>query len=157
MFTVLSIFAQAALPPPGLHYNARSEYAGPGLVCGAAFSILLDKGERAVLTKRSFIDSEMSFRIRDGQFAVHESQYATEGGKLVKRIGDGILMRKRVDSRYIWIFRDDAPGSTDVYGPAVNTSKPSSALNRIKFSSPKSGFVGAEKCLSGKGSEPRAS
>ena len=155
MLIVLAFLAQAALPPPGLHYNARTEYAGPGLVCGAAFSIQLRKGEKAVLSKRSAIDAEMVFQTSDGQFTVHESQYATEGGTPVRRIADGVLRHKRENSRYVWIYRDNAPGSTDISGPAVATRKASSALNRIRFGSPVDGSVGAVSCLDGIGSEKR--
>ena len=153
MLLVLASLLQATLPPPGLPYYARTDYEGPGLVCGAAFSVRLQVGETAVLTKRSLIDAELTFDTRDGQFTVHESQYATEGGKLVRRVAGGVLRRKRENGRYLWIYRDNAPGSTDIYGPGVNASEPSPALNRIKFGSPRNGFVGAERCLDGNKSE----
>jgi hypothetical protein len=120
-------------------------------------SVYLQDGETALLTKRSYIDAELAFDTRDGQFTVHESQYAMEGGTLIGGVADGVLTRKRERGRYIWIYRDSAPGSTDVYGPGVNTRTPSSALNRVRFGSPQSGFVGAEKCLEGNGTDKRSS
>lgn len=156
MLPVLAFLMQAALPPPGLHYYGRTDYNGPGLVCGAVFSVRLRDGEPAMLTKRSPIDAELSFHTRDGQFTVHESQYATEGGKLIRSVADGVLRRKHEKRGYVWIYRDNAPGSTDVYGPAVNARKPSLALNRITFGSPQRGFVGAEKCLDGSGSDKQS-
>jgi hypothetical protein len=158
MLSVLTLlFAQAALPPPGLHYYAREDYTGPGLVCGAVFSMRLRDGETAALIKSSFIDAEMTFHTREGQFTVHESQYATDGGKLIRKVGDGVLRRKRDKANYTWVYRDSAPGSTDVSGPAVNARKPSPALNRVMFGSPRNGFVGAEKCIDGIGSDQRSS
>jgi len=140
-----------------MHYYARTDYKGSGLVCGATFSVRLRDGETAVLTKRSFIDAELSFDTRDGQFTVHESQYATEGGKLFRRVAEGVLRRKHEGGRYSWTYRDSMPGSTDISGPGVDARSPSSALNRINFGSPRSGFVGEEKCLEGSGSDGRSS
>ncbi|MGC6331782.1 hypothetical protein [Rhizorhabdus sp. FW153] len=157
MLPFLAFLMQAALPPPGLNYYGRTEYSGPGVVCGAAFSVRLRVGETAVLTKRSFFDAELSFNISDGRLTVHESKYATEGGKMIQPVGDGVLRRKREKQGYVWIYRDNAPGSTDVRGPAVSARKPSVALSRITFGSPRSGFVGAEKCLDGSGSDKRSS
>ena len=156
MLIVLALM-QATLPPPGLHYYARTDYKGPGLVCGAAFSVRLRDGETALLTKRSYIDAELAFDTRNSQFTVHESQYATEGGTLIRSVADGVLRRKRERGRYIWTYRDSAPGSTDVYGPGVNGHNPSSALDRIRFGSPSNGFVGPEKCLEGNGTDRRSS
>jgi len=151
------LFAQAALPPPGLSYYARTDYTGPGLVCGAAFSMRLRDGETAALIKGSPIDAEISFHTREGQFTVHESQYATDGGRLIRKVGDGVLRRKLDKAIYTWVYRDSAPGSTDVSGPAVNARKPSPALNRIMFGGPRNGVVGAEKCINGIGSNQRSS
>ena len=156
LYVFALLFAQAALPPSGLHHYARVDYVGPGLVCGAAFSMRLRDGETAALIKRSPINAEMDFHTRDGGFAVHESQYATDGGKLIRRVGDGVLPRKRDKGVYLWVYRDSAPGSTDVNGPAVNARTPSPALNRISFGSPRNGFVGTEKCIDGTGSGKRS-
>ncbi|MGC4252027.1 MAG: hypothetical protein QM605_11390 [Sphingobium sp.] len=151
MLPLAVILLQAALPPPGLPYDARTDYAGPGLLCGAAFSIRLEVGESAVLIKRSFVDAEMDVHLREGRFTVHESQYAVEGGDPVRRMPEGILRRKREKGRTIWIYRDAAPGSTEVHGPAVDSIRPGPLLNRIRFGAPR-----AERCLTGKGSGRRS-
>lgn len=150
------LFMQAALPPPGLHYYARTDYNGPGLVCGAAYSVRLRDGEAAVLIKGTAIDAKMSFHTSEGQFTVHESQYATDGGRLIRKVGDGVLRRKLDRAIYTWVYQDSAPGSTDVSGPAVNARKQSPALDRIVFGGPRNGFVGAEKCINGIGSNRRS-
>ena len=158
MLSVLSLLiAQAALPPPGLQYYAREDYTGQGLVCGAAFSMRLRDGETAARIKSSAIHTEMIFHTREGQFTVRESQYATGGGKLIQSVGDGVLRRKLNKASYTWVYRDSAPGSTDVSGPAVNARKPSPTLKRIMFGGPRNGFVGAEKCIDGIRSDRRSS
>ena len=157
MKLILTLLMQAALPPSGLQYYARTEYHGLGLVCGAAFSILLGENEAAVLSKRSFIDEETNFRTRDGQFTVRESQYGARDSKIVKKLANGALSVKRRKSGFVWIFSDNAPGATEVYGPAVNTRKPSAALARVKFNSPRDGFADNEKCLAGVRSDKKIS
>jgi hypothetical protein len=157
MLLALMFLMQAALPPPGLQYYARTDFDGPGLVCGAAFSFHLLKGETAVLKKSSFVDAEVIFNTRDGRFTVHESQYATSGGELIRIIGGGVLRRKHDDDKYIWIYTDNTPGSTDVFGPSVNAQAPSSALRRIRFGSVQSRAVGPDKCLDGRGSDSKLS
>ncbi|MBB4150754.1 hypothetical protein ACFSUK_30585 [Sphingobium scionense] len=155
MLSVFAFLMQAALPSTSLSYSGRTDYQGPGTVCGAAFSVLLREGESAALIKRSAIDAELSFTTRDGDFTIHESQYATLGGKVVRHFAEGHLRRKREATSYMWTFRDAAPGSTDVSGPGVNTRRPSAALERIVFEPPRNGFVGGEKCLAGASSDKR--
>ena len=155
LFVYAFLLAQAALPPSGLHYYARTDYAGPGLICGASFSMQLRDGETATQLKGSAIHTEMTFNSREGQFTVRESQYATDGGKLVQSVGDGVLRRKLNKASYTWVYRDSAPGSTDISGPAVNNRKPSAVLRRIMFGGPRNGFVGAEKCMDGIRSDRR--
>ena len=143
------LLAQAALPPAGMPYAARTEYAGAGVVCGAAYSLRLAKGETAVLTKRSFAEGTMHFHLREGTVTIRESQYATAGGTVVWRKGAGVLRRKRQGGQFLWIYRDNAPGSTDIRGPAVNSAR-SAALNRIAFEAPRYGMADGERCLSGR-------
>lgn len=148
---------QASLPGPGIPYDGRVDYQGPGLVCGAAFSFPLQKGESASLVKRSFIDAELTIQTRDGQLTVHESQYATRGGKLIKEIASGSLSRLRRSGRYVWVYTDNAPGSTDIYGPAVDAAEPTPAFKRVIFGGPRSGMVGDQRCLDGNGSDSKVS
>ncbi|MCW1987950.1 UNVERIFIED_ORG: hypothetical protein M2348_003735 [Sphingomonas sp. R1F5B] len=154
---MFALMLAAYLPPPGLHYFGRIEYAGPGLVCGAAFSIQLDAGERAELIKRSFIDAETTFSIREGQFSIRETQYETAGGTIVRKFEHGALWRKRDSGRYVWHYRDNAPGSTDVYGPSIGARIERSPLSRVEFGSPKNGSVKGLKCLDGSGFDPKIS
>ena len=155
MFPLLGFLAQAALPPPNAHYFGRIDYKGPGLVCGAAFSVNLSDGESAVLIKHSAIDAELDFDTSEGKFSVHESQYATAGGEVVGEVGLGVLRVKRVDGDYVWIYRDRAPGSTDVFGAAVNSNKPTAALIRISFGGPRNGLVDGVRCLAGRDLDPK--
>lgn len=141
--------AQAALPPPGMQYFSRTEYRGPGLVCGAAFSIELRQGERAILTKSSAIDAAMNFHVHEGQFSVRESQYATGGGKVVKKVSGGVVRRKRHNGQLTFIYRDTAPGSTDIFGPALNGTNRETVLRRIVFGGPRYGSVGGKPCMVG--------
>ena len=152
---IFTLLAQAALPPPDAKYFARTEYSGPGLVCGAAFAFQLSVGESAVLRKPSAIDETVTFHTSDGEFSVHESQYATAGGDLFQKTPLGRIELKQQNGQYIWIYRDAMPGSTDVFGPAVNGPKPSPAFRRILFGGPTLGMVGGERCLAGKGLDER--
>ena len=99
--------------------------------------------------KRSAIDDEIDFNLREGAFTVRGTQYATNGGTVVRELADGTLRRKRAGSRYMWIYRDTAPGSTDVSGPAVAARRLSPALRRITFGSTREGKVSGEPCLAG--------
>lgn len=157
MFAILAVFAQAALPPSGLPYDGQVEFLGPGVVCGSAFSLRLEEGETAVLTKRTYVDAEYRLRTRDGVFNVHEHQYATQEGKVVRLLPDGALKRKRESGSNRWSYTDDAPGSTDVYGPAVDTRRPSPALNRLMFGAITERAVDGERCLEGLGLDPKVS
>ena len=154
---MLAIILAAYLPPAGLHYAGRTEYAGPGLVCGAAFSIRLEAGERATLLKRSFTDAVTTFTVRQGKFTVKETPYGTAAGTIVRKYRDGILSRERVSGRYIWHYTDSAPGSTDLYGPSIGATIANSPLSRIDLGSPRNGFVRGRKCLDGNASDPRIS
>eukprot|EP01042_Synura_sphagnicola_P016809 gene16809-21250_t len=75
----LALAAQAALPSGALHYFGRTDYVGPGLVCGAAFTFPLAKGETAVLTKSILTVSTYAFGVDAGSFSIFESQYTTPG------------------------------------------------------------------------------
>jgi len=137
------------IPPPGTSYFARTEYKGPGLVCGAAFSFRLKEGETARLTKSSAISSVLTIYSSDGEFSVEESQYVTQGGEVVTDTSEGVIRRKHDDGRYLWIYRDHAPGSTVVYGPAVDAADQTAAFRRIRFGAPRYGKVDGEACLTG--------
>jgi hypothetical protein len=154
---LFALLAQAVLPPPGLHYFERTEYKGPGLVCGAAFAFRLRNGETAVLRKRTAIDAITIFHTPDGEFSVQESQYATAGGKVVQNLATGIIRRKRQNGEYTWIYEDVAPGSTDVSGPAVNSRTVTPTFKRILFGGPRNDMVGGERCMTGVGFEERQS
>jgi hypothetical protein len=109
------------------------------------------------MTKRIPIDAEMTFFTRDGKFSVHESQYATQGGRLIARVADGTITRKREGGHYVWIYQDRTPGSTDVSGPAVNHHSATPALRRIRFGAVRNESAADEKCLEGRGSDPQTS
>jgi len=153
---LLPVMLQAAPPPPGLPYDARTDYRGPGLVCGSAFRVLLLPGETAILTKRSFVDAETSFATKDGPFTVSESQYAAPKGKRVRRTAEGMLWRLGRTGSYRWIYTDLAPGHTAVSGTAVGAG-PGRALDRVTFGTVRSRAVGGRPCLDGVGSDRRMS
>lgn len=151
------LLLQASLPGPGIPYDARVDYRGPGLICGAAFSFPLREAESATLIKRSFIDAEFTILTKDGTFFIHESQYATEGGVLIKELANGSVRRFRRSSRYFWAYTDNAPGSTYIYGPAVDAAAPTAAFKRVRFGGPRYGIVDGQKCLDGIGSKAKVS
>jgi hypothetical protein len=148
----LVLLTQAVLPPPGVEYSASTRYEGPGMVCGAAFGFRLKAGETATLSKSSAINAVLKIQSESGELVVEESQYATTGGSGPTKIGDGEISQKREDGHYRWIYRDQAPGSTDIYGPAVDAPKPTPGLRRVIFRSPRNGTLDGEACLEGSGS-----
>ena len=154
---MLAILLAAYLPPPGLPYAGRTQYAGPGRVCGAGFSVELKAGEQAELVKRGFTDAETTFNLREGRLTVRETQGGTSPGEVVRKFKDGVLFRERVRGRYIWHFRDNAPGSTDLYGPSIGATIANSPLVRVEFGSTPDGSPKRRECLDGKASEPRVS
>ena len=151
------LLLQVSLPGPGMPYDARVDYQGPGLVCGAAFSFPLKRGESATLIKSSPINWDLTIRTKGGPFSVRESQYATRGGKPIREVSNGVLSQLRNTGGYVWVYTDNTPGSTDIYGPAVNAAKPTAAFKRMIFGGPRSGMVGNHKCLDGSGSDPQVS
>jgi len=106
---------------------------------------------------RGIASVETTIFTPNGRLFVRESQYATEGGAFVARTADGFIRRKRLNRQYHWIYRDSAPGSTDIYGPAVNARRPTSVFRRIKFGSPRNAMVDGEGCMPGVGSDERLS
>ena len=148
----LALAAQAALPSGALHYFGRTDYVGPGLVCGAAFTFPLAKGETAVLTKSILTVSTYAFGVDAGSFSIFESQYTTTGGVEYENTKFGSIYLKNDGGHSRWIYRESAPGSTDVYGPAVDSSQPTSTFKRINFGPQ----TNREPCLKGVGSDERS-
>lgn len=149
----LVLLTQAALPPPSSEYSAATHYEGPGLVCGAAFGFQLRAGETATLSKSSSVQAVLEIHSQDGEIVVGESQYGDMGSSAPIKIGDGQLSWKRDDGHYRWIYRDRAPGSTEISGPAVDAPQPTPGLRRIDFRSPRNGALDSEACLKGSGSD----
>jgi hypothetical protein len=145
----LILALQAMIPPPGVQYFARTDYKGPGLICGAAFSFRLKETETARLTKSSAISGVLTFYSSDGEFSVDESQIVTEDGEIVAKTSEGVVRRKHEDGHYVWIYRDNAPGSTVIYGPAVDAATETPAFKRIRFGAPRYEKVDGEPCLTG--------
>ncbi|WEK45837.1 MAG: hypothetical protein P0Y56_12475 [Candidatus Andeanibacterium colombiense] len=155
MFVFIPLMMQAIPPPAGTHFFARTDYEGPGLLCGAGYSIRLREGENAVVKTDSGLNSIGEIALNEGLFSIRGSQYATEGGTFVADIGDGTLRRKRSTHGIVWIYRDNAPGSTDVFGAAVNATVPTAAFKRVRFGAPRFGMIDGERCMSGKDSDER--
>ena len=148
----LALAAQAALPPSALHYYGRTDYVGPGLVCGSAFTFPLATGETAVLTKSILTIATYTFSVRAGSFSIFESQYTTMGGEEYEKTKLGVIYLKNDSNHSRWIYRDSAPGSTDVYGPGVDGSQPTPTFKRIGFGP----TTNREACLKGMGSDDRS-
>ena len=144
----LTLAIQAALPPSSTPFSAETHYAGPGLLCGAAFAIRLEESETAVRLKSSAIDDVLQVQLQEGTFTVRETQYNSSGAGDRIRLGDGSISREVVDGQSRWVYRDAAPGSTTIYGPAVEASRFTPALQRIIFRSPHSRSLDGESCMS---------
>lgn len=73
----------------------------------------------------------------------------TRGGSDPVRIGDGEISWQLKDGQHLWVYRDSAPGSTDLYGPAIDAPQFTPALARVIFRSPRHQALDGKACLSG--------
>jgi hypothetical protein len=149
---LIGLAPQPASSQSALHYFGRTDYVGPGLICGSTFTFLLAKGETAVLTKSIPIVATYTFSVGATYFSIFESQYTNTGGVEYEKTKLGAIYLKVDSGHSRWIYRDSAPGSTDVYGPAVDGSQPTSTFKRISFGPPAS----RDACLTGVGSDDRS-
>ena len=93
-----------------------------------------------------------SFKVSGGSFSIFESQHATAGGMRFKRTAQGEVYLSTDDGHSRWVYRDAAPGSTDVIGPAVDGGEPTATFLRVRFGAPER----RQACLEGHGSEAKA-
>lgn len=155
MLALLALLQTLPPPPSGVHYYARTDFQGPGQVCAATYTVTLAKNETAVSKSLFGLVEEVRFRTREGQFTVRETQSVGDDGEVIRKVADGTLSCAKSARGYVWSYRDKQPGSTDVYGPAVNAPTPAPALDRITFGALGVGTPRYKMCMRGTNSKPK--